>query len=270
MTESDSDGGLRTTESSLEVADYVRSREGATLEDVREDLGMAKSTAYQHLTTLERHGYLRKTGSTYRVGLRFLSFGEHARYTYWGFDQAADAVERVADRTDEEVDFFAETAGKAITAHVSYDASNPFRDRTVDASDNHWRRGTMYDLHSLAGGKAILSGKDETWVRETAARHGLEANTEHTITDVETLLAELEAVRERGYAISNEEYVEGLCAVACRIDAPDGSVLGALAVNVPTYRFEGALPSVTDVLVDESEALESALAAAVRGTTGSG
>lgn len=256
MAEERSGTRLRTTEQSLQIADFVRRREGATLREVRTELGLAKSTAYQHLSTLEHHGFLRKVGDTYRVGLRFLNFGEHAQIHHAGFNQAADAVDALADRTGEEVDFFAETAGKAVTVHVSYDASNPFRDRTVDASDNHWRRGTVYDIHSLAGGKAIMSGKSEEWVREAGMRHGFAPNTEYTIVDVEILLAELERIRERGYAISEEEYVEGLCAVARRIDAPDGSVLGSLAVNVPTYRFEGALPSITDALLDEAQTLE--------------
>lgn len=260
MTRSEPGNGLRTTEQSLDIADLVRRRGGATLQEVHSELGVAKSTAYQHLSTLERHGFLRKVGDTYRVGLRFLNFGEHVHNHHVGFGQAADAVEAVADRTGEEVDFFAETAGKVITVHVSYDASNPFRDQTVDASDNHWRRGTVYDIHSLAGGKAILSEKSEAWVREMAARHGLASNTEYTICDVETLLDELERIRERGYALSEEEYVEGLCAVACQVDAPDGSVLGALAVNVPTYRFDGALSTITEVLLAEVESLEETLA----------
>lgn len=254
--------GLRTTERSLAVVEFVREQGGATLGEVRAGLGMAKSTAYQHLDTLHHHGLLRKQGEQYHVGLRCLNLGENALHNYPGLDPAAEAVDAIAERTGEEVDFFAETAGRAITVHVSYDATNPFREKTVDASDNHWRRGTTYHIHSLAGGKAILSGMDDDAVRAIADRHGLPASTDQTVTDIERLLDELETVRDCGVAISEEEYVDGLCAVARRVDAPDGSVLGSLAVNVPTFRFDGALPDITETLIEEADTLEAALAGA--------
>jgi DNA-binding IclR family transcriptional regulator len=252
--------GLHTTHRSLAVVEYVRRRNGATFGEIREGLDMAKSTTSQHLRTLRHHGLLRKEDGYYDVGLRFLNLGETARHRLRGFKSVSETVNSLADRTDEEADFLAETAGRAITIQISYDVNNPFREDAVDASDNHWRIGTLYEIHSLAGGKAILSGFETERVREIIARHGLAANTEHTITDAEGLFAELERIRERGYAISDQEYIEGLCAVGCRVEGPLGSVLGALGVNVPKYRFEGVDSEITAVLMEEADALEKRLA----------
>ncbi|MFB6220910.1 MAG: IclR family transcriptional regulator [Halolamina sp.] len=256
---------LTTTERSLEVAELAREREGVTLGDVQDALGMAKSTAYKHLRTLERRGYLTKEGSQYHVGLRFLNLGEYALSWKDGYRLAGNAVDALADRTGEEVDFFVESAAKAISVQVSYDASNPFTDEVVDASENLWRVGTLYDMHSMAGGKAILSGFSDDEIRAIADRHGLRATTDRTITDVDELLAEVATIRETGLAVSQEEYAPGLCAVGRRVDNPDGSVFGALAVNVPRYRFDGARPEVEEALADAAEALENALANAENG-----
>ena len=53
-------------------------------------------------------------------------------------------------------------------------------------------------LHSTSVGKAILAGMTDEQVREIVARTGMPANTEHTITDVESLLADLAKTRKRG------------------------------------------------------------------------
>lgn len=256
----DDETGLRTTERSLAIVEYVRRQRGATFGEIRAEMDLAKSTTSQHLRTLQREGLLRKVDGRYQVGLRCLNFGETARHRLPGFEHVLESIDALAEETDEEVDFFAETAGRAISVAVSYDVGNPFREDTVDAMDNHWRRGTLYDIHSIASGKAILAGFDEARVREVVDRHGLPANTDRTITDRDELLAELDRIRERGYALSDQEYIEGLCAVSRRVELPDGSVLGALGVNVPKYRFDGAVERFAAPLVDEADALEARLA----------
>ena len=61
--------------------------------------------------------------------------------------------------------------------------------------------------------------------------------TEHTITDPERLRDELEVTRERGYAIIDQEWLEGLRSVAVAVLLPNGSPFGALSVGGPTYRL---------------------------------
>jgi IclR family transcriptional regulator, acetate operon repressor len=71
--------------------------------------------------------------------------------------------------------------------------------------------------HCSALGKVLLSHLDEERVREIAARTGLPARTANTITDVERLLLELEEVREREFAVDDEEDSEGVFCVAASV-----------------------------------------------------
>jgi DNA-binding IclR family transcriptional regulator len=50
--------------------------------------------------------------------------------------------------------------------------------------------------------------------------------TEDTITDRETVLDDLETIRERGYSFNNQENIEGLRAVGVAVKGEDESVLG--------------------------------------------
>lgn len=230
---------LSTTERSFEIVDFVQNAGGATLEEIAEHADVARSTTHKHLKTLQYHGYLVKEGMEYHVGLRFLDHGEFARIRDKGYQQAGDAVETLAEQTGEEVDFIAENAGRGITVHESYDPRNPFQDQNVDRADNYWRAGTCYCLHTIASGKAILSGYDQKRIEAIVDRWGLPENTENTITDAETLFDELERISEQGYAFSDQEYAEGLCSIAMRVERPSGRCLGAIGISVPAYRVSG-------------------------------
>ena len=71
--------------------------------------------------------------------------------------------------------------------------------------------------HCSAIGKALLSHLPEADVRELVAHTGLPARTATTITDVEQLLVELGRVREREFAVDDEEDSEGVVCVGASV-----------------------------------------------------
>jgi DNA-binding IclR family transcriptional regulator len=74
-------------------------------------------------------------------------------------------------------------------------------------------------------------------VRELLAGE-LAQRTENTLTDPDELRDELERIRERGYAYSMQESVEGMRAVAAPI-LLDGTVVGSISLAGPANRFVG-------------------------------
>jgi IclR family acetate operon transcriptional repressor len=253
---------IKTTERSLDIVREVQKSAGATLGEVAETVGISKSTAYKHLTTLTSRGYLVREGDQYHLGLKFANRGEFARSRRPAYRMAAEKVDELAKRTDEEVDFVVENDGRVMTVHLSYDLNNPFQEKSVDQSNKHWRTGTYYHLHCIAAGKAVLSTLSDAEIEAVVDRWGLPKRTEQTITDRDELFAEVETIRERGWAYSEGEYVDGLAAVAMPVYEPDGEAIGALAVNGPTYNFQGEtrLAEIRDVLADVVESFEADLA----------
>ena len=66
----------------------------------------------------------------------------------------------------------------------------------------------------------------------------LVAKTAHTIVDKDELDSELNLIRKRGYALSNEEYIPGLNAIAAPlINFRKNSVIGAVSFDVPALNF---------------------------------
>jgi len=62
-------------------------------------------------------------------------------------------------------------------------------------------------------------------------------DTANTITDPETLMEELAAIRQRGYAIDDEEIEVGLRCVAAPIRNHTGRVIAAISVAAPVQRM---------------------------------
>ncbi|ELY62893.1 IclR family transcriptional regulator [Natrinema versiforme] len=244
MMDQPKDPTLKTTARSLALIDRVREHGGANLPLLAEDLSLAKSTVYKHLSTLYECGYLVKEGDEYHIGPKFLGLGEHARSRKRGYQVADDAVRELTDATDEEIDFVIEDHGRVVTISESYHKWVKYPDDS-NSSRYRARMGTYYHMHATASGKAILAelGRDRT--EAILDRWGLPANTDNTITDRRTLFEELERVDDRGYSIDNEEFTEGLRSVGMAVDQPDGPPIGAMSVSGPSYR-------ITDEVIEQN------------------
>jgi DNA-binding IclR family transcriptional regulator len=96
--------------------------------------------------------------------------------------------------------------------------------------------GLLAPAHATASGKIWLAHLPEAETLAVLARHGLRRLTPRTITSRAKLLAQLREARARGYAIVDEELVEGGRAAAAPILA-GGRVVGAVAVSGPTFRL---------------------------------
>lgn len=262
MPTDDARDGVKTTERSFGLVDCIQRRDGATLSELVAEFGLAKSTVYKHLRTLESHGYLVKEGEQYHVGLKFHHHGEYARLRKPEYRLGGRTVRDLAEETNEEADFVVENDGRTITVYESYHPQNSYRDDPFATISDLSHSGTYYRMHCTAGGKALLAELSEDRIEAIVDQWGLPSRTDNTITDRGTLHDDLKRTRERGYAVADEEYVDGLCAIGIAVSSPDGSPLGALGMSVPTYRREndafdtGALQA----LIEAARDLEAELA----------
>ncbi|RLM90401.1 IclR family transcriptional regulator [Halobellus sp. Atlit-38R] len=255
---------VQTTQTSIEILNVVRRRDSARLTEIADAVGLAKSTAYKHLVTLEQNGFLRRDGNAYRIGLGLLTYGEHVRHHWPGFEEATEAVTELTERTQEEVDFVVEDGGRVTTLVESYHPWVKYDDSVdTDSSASYRARvGDSYGMHSTAAGLAILAEYSEERVERILDRRGLPRRTEHTITDRATLFEALERIREDGYAVNDQGYTEGMRSLGKAVCGPDGTVAGALSVAGPTYRIDGAVleEHLPRALEETARSLEAALA----------
>lgn len=99
--------------------------------------------------------------------------------------------------------------------------------------------GSAFPLYLGAGGKAMLAFLPEA-ERESLIKAGaLDAMTRY-VPNASTLRKELALIRQRGFAISSGERVEGASAVALPILREDGRPAAVLGLMMPSFRTSDA------------------------------
>lgn len=150
---------------------------------------------------------------------------------------ARPVLETLFARTRETVDI-----STALGAEVS------FLDRII--SDQELRVVSFPNkprpLYAKANGKALLACLSNQEI-ERLFNDKLTALTQHTLTDLPALLAEIEQVRESGFAYDLEEHALGVCAIGTGLVAPDGKPY-AFSVAMPLSRYESMKQEVEAAL----------------------
>jgi len=101
----------------------------------------------------------------------------------------------------------------------------------------HLQAGSRVPAHCTSGGKVMLAHLDKGIRARLLASVPLKSFTPHTITRITDLEAALAEVRDRGYAVNDQEHTLGVIGVGVPIADRRGRVLAALAVHGPAARL---------------------------------
>ena len=101
----------------------------------------------------------------------------------------------------------------------------------------HQNIGTRMSAHTISGGKVLLANLDPALSRRMLKAHKLKATTPHTLTSLADLEVEFARIRAAGFALNNQERVEGVVGVAVPVFNPEGEVLAAVAMQGPMPRL---------------------------------
>lgn len=210
------------------IIDVLRDRGEAGITEISEELEFSKSAVHGHLATLRDEGLVVKTDHTYSLSLRFIDLAEHVKNQVADHDIVKDVVTNLANETGEVVHFATMEDGRAVYL------SKSLGDSAVETASEIGMRTSM---HSSSLGKAMLAELPPERVDEIVDEHGMAAQTESTITDLDRLHEELEATRQRGYAIDDEENIPGVRCIGKAVSAPEVDLLGALSITGPSQRM---------------------------------
>lgn len=229
VPESETGTTIKALERGFEILDVLQDTGALTLTEVAEQLDLPTSTAHVYLKTLEKEGFVVCEEYQYRNGLKFLEYGGNVRQRYELYDAARQVMTELAIQTDERVGLGVEENGKRVLIDIE--------DGTKAISDNV-PVGEFTEMHWTGLGKCLLAhlppDRRETIVAESA----LPRATENTITDPAQLHDELTTIRERGYAIEDEERRDGIRGVDVPILTPENQIIGAIGLTAPVSRLD--------------------------------
>jgi DNA-binding IclR family transcriptional regulator len=219
---------IKSTETTFRIVEGLQALDGSGVSELADHTGLPRSTVHNYLSTLEQEEYVVNNDGQYEVGIRFLELGAYARNRRQIYGIAKPEVSRLAEETGELANLLIEEHGRGTYLQ---------RVRGEEAVQVEAHVGTRVSLHSTALGKSILAHLPESRVEEIIEIHGLEPTTPKTVTDRGELLEQLAEIRDRGYAVDDEERLEGLRCVAAPILSNENRVLGAVSVSGPSHRI---------------------------------
>jgi IclR family acetate operon transcriptional repressor len=222
-------GAAKALVKGLALVDVVAAaREHVRLTDLVEASGLPRPTTLRLLDALLDAGLLELDPARgYSLGPQLAVWGERYLERLDVRRRAEDLMHALAGDTRETC--FLGVREHREVLYVAY-ADGPQAVRPAA------RAGSRNPLHSTAIGKTLLAfgapGLADAYVEgEMAARTPL------TITEPAALLAELERIRGRGWAIDDVENEDGVRCVAAPVRDHRGAVVAAMSVAAPAYRF---------------------------------
>jgi IclR family transcriptional regulator, acetate operon repressor len=229
------------------LIEVARHRNPVTFTELTSASGLAKSTTSRLLTALERHGLVRRdTSGRFSPGEVFVSYACRGGVEADLVSVAQPVLARLGDETGETINLGVPRDGGLVEQIAQVDS------RYLIGGTN-WV-GLAVPLHCAALGKVLLAfGAAEL------PRGRLEARTARTVTSRADLAADLRTVRDRGYAVTDEELEPGLVAVAAPVFAGRAAI-AALSVSAPASRLSAAqLPAVATRCVAAADSLSHLL-----------
>src|SRR5258705_3732024 len=113
---------------------------------------------------------------------------------------------------------------------------------------NTWVGRRMF-LHSTSVGKCLMAWLPKQEIETIVKQHGLKKRTPETITNMTKLLAELERVKQAGYAVDDEENSLGARCLGAPIFDATGNVTAAIgASGTLTQMDESSMPKISEAL----------------------
>lgn len=221
--------------------------------EINRDIGLPKQTVHRLCATLVEEGFLvyEPSGKRLRPARRMRMMGAgilHASRTHIARRQILGSI--------------AQMAGETVNFVVPADDGMHYLDRVE--TDWPFRVqlpiGTSVPFHCTASGKVFLASLNPMMRDRIVTAMDLEQKTNNTLATIDTLTAELKLIAKQGYALDNEEFMDGMVAISVPVVDDRGRFLAALAVHGPTLRLDApALLKLQPELVAAANKLSQVL-----------
>ena len=226
---------LQTVERALAFLELVAvSSSELTVRDVAGRLGVNLTTCYHLYNTLAAHGYVeRNPDLTLRVGRQAAVLYDGYRRGFSGQRRMQEFVAELAAQTTETA-WLSTLTGDSVVLTAYAEGPQPVRATGLYV-------GLTGLEHVRSSGRAVLAHLDEER-RERILQKSLSGVAPAQRAGIrEALKRDFAVIRERGWALDDEDYNAGIVGVAAPFFSPDGAVLGAVGVWSPAARARQSL-----------------------------
>ena len=236
-----------TVQNAFRILEVLATTEhGYGISELSRELGFAKSTTYNILMTLAQLGYIYRTeaDNRFHLSLKLFSLGSAVVERMDLRKVAGTTLQSLVDATGETANLGTIQGDEAVYIDC-VPGTHPVRVNT-------WP-GKRLPLHSTALGKALLAWLPEAETRVIVCNSANLMVATNTPFSIDRLLDELVKVRERQYAIDDEEDAVGMRCVGAPIFDHTGRVIAAISLTAPVQRLPlENIPEVAALVVESA------------------
>lgn len=226
---------MKTVRTALQLLTLLSAdRPALTVSGAAAHFGISMSASSRLLAAMSASGLIQKGADrAYRPGPLAYRLG----LLYHSHNQLADLVQIAARRLVTETGFtcwvsILATGDAMLISRLPGRADHGFH---VDA-------GNLLPAHASAAGKALLARMSDDQVRDILKSSSLARWAARTKTDVDLVLADVGAIRERGWSIIADELFDDVTSVGVALRAPNEATAMAISLSIP-----GAARSVPEI-----------------------
>jgi DNA-binding IclR family transcriptional regulator len=202
--------GVGVLDKAVAILSFLSANGPASLATVVGDTGLPRPTAHRLLSALEAHHLVVRGRGRYSLGIRLLGWGNRAAGTNL-VEAARPALAALRDASGESTQLYVREGDRRVCVASVERASGGLRD-TVPV-------GAVLPLELGSGGKVLLA-----WAEDKGRFSGVG-------------IAELDAIRSRGWAESVAEREAGVASVSAPVFGPDRKLNAAVCASGPISRL---------------------------------
>jgi DNA-binding IclR family transcriptional regulator len=222
------------------LGEVAGSSEGLSVQEISKRLGLRPPTTYHLVHTLADEGFLaRGEQGRYRLGAAVAALAKAFRRQITAPAQLLPYIRSIASKTGEASHIVGWNSGEIMVL-----GQVPGRHAV---SVTEFAVGTVGNAHARSSGKLLLAFADDDTRDAYLRLHPAGRRTSSTLVEPAELERELEAIRNRGYAVDLEEFEPGVCCLAAPVDA--GDALFAFSLLAPRERFLENFETYVEVVV---------------------
>ena len=204
--------------------------ESSNLETLAKETELPKATLLRFLSSLSNLGYVyRDPADRYHLTLKMFSIGSRSLKYIELLNTSRDFCRQLC-----------EDLGETVHMGILQDDSAVYvlKEESSYTLRMYSRVGKLIPLYCTAIGKVLLSEMTDEELDGYLSRNELKPFTPKSIRTPEALKEELGRIRERGWAMDDEEHEAQVMCIACPIRDYTDKVRSAISVSWPVFRFE--------------------------------
>jgi DNA-binding IclR family transcriptional regulator len=248
----------------FQIIDALRESESMRVVQIAQETGIAKSSVFKHLDTLQQLGYVTKNGPEYSLSLRWFQIGRQTQTQHGIIDTVKPELDQFARQTGETISLVVEEDGDAVYLYQTSDR----REHVSPVPE-----GGRIPCPISIGGKAILAYRPEAEVERLLDESDVQDGTDQLFNELVDLRDQRLATELNSSGIENinagdvagHRHISGdaeryrdINSVAVPVRNDDGDAVAAVEVSgressLTRNRLED---EVASLLVEVAESLE--------------